>query len=50
MFRLMTVADTIGFAVLALIVYKTAELGPQDALVFFGRCFYAFVAAALGYV
>ena len=47
--RLMELSDAVGVCAFGFVVYKTVELGPHNAALWFGRCFQAFVAAALGY-
>jgi hypothetical protein len=49
MSRLMDLSDAAGGCAFGFVVYKTVELGPYEAAVWFGRCFHAFIAAALGY-
>lgn len=47
--RLVEMSDAVSVCAFGFVVYKAVELGPYDAAVWFGRCFHAFVAAALGY-
>ncbi len=50
MSRLIGLTDAVGFCALAFVVYKTAELGPYESAVWFGRLFRAFAVAAQGYM
>ncbi len=50
MSRLIGLTDAVGFCAVAFVVYKTAELGPYESAVWFGRLFRAFAVAAQGYM
>ncbi len=45
----MSLADAVKVYALAFAVYKTVELGPYDAAIWFGRFVRAFALAAHGY-
>jgi len=48
--RVLSFTDTVGFLVLGYVVYKMAEVGPNEAALLFGRTLRVFLVAAGGYV